>query len=137
MKEKDNKNIFQLFTAINFYDYTKDFSRTSTEKNYYILYSRSENTTELEVKKLIESQATTKFATITTGRDPSRLDIQLSRECDSMIALLESPEPKDVETLRSELNKWLTRWDNEYRLDARDYYPEYIEFFKLINYGQV
>lgn len=53
-KIKDNKNIFQLFTDINFYDYTKDFDRTSTEKNYYILYSRSENTSELEVKKLID-----------------------------------------------------------------------------------
>jgi molybdenum cofactor biosynthesis enzyme MoaA len=90
-----------------------------------------------QAREIIESQGTTKFSTITTGRDPSRLDMQLIRECDSMIALLESPEPNNVESLRSNLNQWLTRWDQEYKLDARIYYPEYKEFFESIGYGKV
>lgn len=90
-----------------------------------------------QVRELIASQATTTFATMTTGRDPSRLDIQLIRECDSMIALLESPEPDNIESLRLTLNEWLTRWDQEYKLDARLYYPEYKEFFESIGYGKV
>lgn len=41
---KDDKDIFQLFPELNFYDYTKDYSRTSSYNNYYILYSRTETT---------------------------------------------------------------------------------------------
>ena len=53
LKIKDNKDIFELFPDINFYDYTKDFNRISPYTNYYLLYSRTEETTLDEIKDLI------------------------------------------------------------------------------------
>lgn len=52
---KEDKDIFQLFPNINFYDYTKDYARDSDYTNYYILYSRTEETSEETVKNLIDS----------------------------------------------------------------------------------
>lgn len=54
LKIREDKDIFELYTDIEFYDYTKDFKRTSPYDNYYILYSRSENTENNVVTSLIE-----------------------------------------------------------------------------------
>ena len=54
LKIRDNKDIFELYSDIEFYDYTKDFKRSSPYDNYYILYSRSENTKNNVVTSLIE-----------------------------------------------------------------------------------
>lgn len=54
LKIRDDKDIFELYSDIEFYDYTKDFKRTSPYDNYYILYSRSENTENNVVTSLIE-----------------------------------------------------------------------------------
>lgn len=51
---KDEKDIFQLFPDVQFYDYTKDFERVAKHSNYYLLYSRSETTTTDVVKGLVE-----------------------------------------------------------------------------------
>ena len=51
---KDDKNIFELFPDIQFYDYTKDFNRISDIDNYYLLYSRSEDTAIEDIKSLIK-----------------------------------------------------------------------------------
>lgn len=69
------------------------------------------------------------FATMTTGRDTSRLEIQLARECDSVIGLLLQPEPYDVDQLRHELVQWMSKWDKVYGLNACEFYPEWIKFF--------
>lgn len=53
LKVAHDKDIYQLFPKVQFYDYTKDFERESNYSNYYILYSRSENTTVTSVKSLI------------------------------------------------------------------------------------
>jgi hypothetical protein len=46
-KIKDGKNIFQLFPEVQFYDYTKNYLRfkdvKSLPKNYYLMFSRSED----------------------------------------------------------------------------------------------
>ena len=54
LKIKDDKDIFQLFPDVQFYDYTKDFGRDAKYENYYLLYSRSETTTTEVVKELVE-----------------------------------------------------------------------------------
>jgi hypothetical protein len=69
-----------------------------------------------------------------TGRDTSKLDIQLIAECDSLIHLLKEPSPTDIDLQRKELAKWLMRWDKEFNINAYDYYPEYIEFLQSIGY---
>ena len=75
------------------------------------------------------------FKTIITGRNISGLAQQLVRECDTIIAMLSEPEPSNVTELRQELSEWLMRWDREYNLDAREYYPEYREFLDSIGYN--
>jgi sulfatase maturation enzyme AslB (radical SAM superfamily) len=87
----------------------------------------------INVKESILKNNQSDFKTISIGRDTSRLSSQLIRECDTMISLLEQPEPKNVEELRKELVDWLTRWDTVFGLNAYEFYPEYIDFLK--NYG--
>lgn len=41
--------IFTRFPSISFYDYTKEFSRTSPFSNYHLTYSASEKTTDDEI----------------------------------------------------------------------------------------
>lgn len=72
---------------------------------------------------------------LATGRDISRLDVQLINECQSMIALLNQPEPHNVNELRAQLADWLMRWDKEFNLNAFEFYPEYTEFLNEIQYN--
>lgn len=74
------------------------------------------------------------IATLITGRNVSGLAQQLLRECRSVIYMLDAPEPANVQELRSQLAKWLMRWDQVYKLNAFDYYPEYQEFLNEIQY---
>lgn len=53
LKIEDDKDIFELFPDLNFYDYTKHYEREATRKNYYLLYSRTEETSLEEVQTLI------------------------------------------------------------------------------------
>lgn len=53
LKIKDDKDIYQLFPDVQFYDYTKDFKRETNYENYYLLYSRSEETTVETVQELV------------------------------------------------------------------------------------
>jgi sulfatase maturation enzyme AslB (radical SAM superfamily) len=75
------------------------------------------------------------FTTIITGRNVSGLAQQLRRECDAIIAMLSAPEPTNIVELQQELSQWLIRWDREYKLDAKLYYPEYCEFLESIGYN--
>lgn len=52
---KDDKDIFQLFPELNFYDYTKDYSRETSYDNYYLLYSRTEETSLETVRSLVDA----------------------------------------------------------------------------------
>jgi molybdenum cofactor biosynthesis enzyme MoaA len=85
-------------------------------------------------KSIIQQQSTRSISTLTTGRDTSRLDIQLIAECNSIIHLLKESEPIDIETQRKELANWLIKWDKSFDLNAYDYYPEYSEFLQSIGY---
>lgn len=87
-----------------------------------------------QAKALIQNEASRSFTSLATGRDTSRLDIQLIKECDGMINILNKPEPDDVHALREELARWLMRWDKEFDLNAYDFYPEYTDFLKSIGY---
>lgn len=90
-----------------------------------------------KVKDQLNAERTTNFATMHIGRDVSRLDLQLMRECDAIIQMLNEPEPDNVEELRQELVTWLMRWDQEFSLNALEYYPEYAEFLKEYGYHTV
>jgi hypothetical protein len=48
--------------------------------------------------------------------------------------MLDQPEPNNVEELRTILIDWLIRWDKVYKLDAREYYPEYLDFLEKYGY---
>lgn len=87
-----------------------------------------------QVKFFIKQDSNRSFTTITTGRDTSRLDIQLINECNVIISLLNKQEPLNVIELRKDLAEWLIRWDTEFGLNAYDYYPEYTNFLKSIGY---
>jgi len=78
-------------------------------------------------------QSTSDMKTLTIGRDVSRLEQQLVKECDTVITMLEQPESNNIDKLRKELIFWLMRWDKLFKLNALDFYPEYSNFFK--NYG--
>jgi hypothetical protein len=49
-----NKNIFELFPKVKFYDYTKNHLRFNNilPKNYYLLFSRSENNHKISLEML-------------------------------------------------------------------------------------
>lgn len=87
-----------------------------------------------QVIDYIEQNPCNHFTTITTGRDVSRLDVQLIAECRAIISLLNQPSPTDIEQLTKDLVQHLTKWDKEFGLDAYDFYPEYQEFLNVIQY---
>lgn len=88
-----------------------------------------------QVIDYIKQNPCNQFATLATGRDVSKLDIQLIAECNSIINLLNQPAFDDNEQLTQELAKHLIKWDHEFDLNAYDFYPEYAEFFKNIGYA--
>lgn len=54
-KIEDNKNIFELFPDVQFYDYTKNYVRLEKRtlpKNYHITFSRSETNEEKAIEML-------------------------------------------------------------------------------------
>ena len=70
---------------------------------------------------------------VSTGRNVGALSTQLTREVNSIVNMLNAPEPDDVEKLRADLVADMLRWDRVYQLDALAVYPEYRDF--LIQYG--
>lgn len=71
---------------------------------------------------------------LSVGRNSSNIEQLLIRECNSIIEMLDSDEPANVNSLRKELCEWMIRWDKEYSFDARQIFPEYLEFFNDIQY---
>lgn len=88
-----------------------------------------------QVKLQIQQESTTTIKTLAVGRDTSRLDMQLIPECDSIIEMLKSEQPANIESIHKELADWLMRWDQEFKLNAYEYYPEYSEFLQSIGYA--
>ena len=87
----------------------------------------------VDLAKSLDQQKSA-MKTLITGRNISGLAQQLLRECQSVISMLDAPEPNNVQELRTELATWLMRWDQVYKLNAFDYYPEYKEFLNEIQY---
>jgi sulfatase maturation enzyme AslB (radical SAM superfamily) len=87
----------------------------------------------LPVKQRLESITSKEFTKMATGRDKSRIGQQLLREVDSIISLLNSESDANVEQQRADLIMWVNKWDEVYKLNALEYYPEYADF--LIEYG--
>lgn len=88
----------------------------------------------IKVKEYINQSSNHTFKSLFVGRDTSRLHLQLISHCDTMISLLDQPEPLNIKELRAELAEWLMRWDKEFNLNAFDFYPEYTEFLNEIQY---
>lgn len=88
-------------------------------------------------KYKLEQLVNEKFNSLTTGRNSSNLEQQLLREINTIINLLSVSSDFEVDTQRQQLAMWLSKWDQEYNLDALEYYPEYAEFFTNIGYGKV
>ena len=51
-----DKGLFEKFTDLKFYDYTKVHTRTVKHKNYNLTYSRGETTTDAEIKKALKNK---------------------------------------------------------------------------------
>lgn len=50
LKVEDGKTFFELFPSLNFYDYTKDFKRTTKFSNYSLTFSYNENISLSQIK---------------------------------------------------------------------------------------
>jgi pyruvate-formate lyase-activating enzyme len=87
----------------------------------------------INLKDKLDSEISLKN-TITTGRDISRLNQQLVRECDVILQLLDEECPANTDSLRKQLIEDLVRWDKHFKLDAREYYPEYQDFLEAYGY---
>lgn len=88
--------------------------------------------------KELQSYINSKTADITmlsTGRNSANLEQLLSRHIDSIISMLEADEPSNVLDLREQLVTWLMRWDREFKLDAKEIYPEYHNFLVANGYS--
>ena len=72
--------------------------------------------------------------TIAFGSDPNRIAQVLLQETQSMLNLLQAPEPDNIQQLQTQLIEWMQRWDQEFDLDAREYYPEYAAWFAQMGY---
>jgi MoaA/NifB/PqqE/SkfB family radical SAM enzyme len=82
----------------------------------------------------LQSQVNQKTNTISFGSDPNRISQVLLNETQSMIKLLNAPEPPNVQELQSDMINWMMRWDQEFGLDAREYFPEYKQWLERMNY---
>jgi len=78
-------------------------------------------------------EITTDQVGITSGRNVANIESMLIRHTEAIINMLSATEPSNVKELRQQLIHWLVRWDREFGLDAREYYPEYREF--LLDHG--
>jgi molybdenum cofactor biosynthesis enzyme MoaA len=86
-----------------------------------------------ETKNKILSTSTS-FKTLTTGRDATRLDQQLVKECETIMSMLKEPEPENVDVLRKNLVFWMTKWDKVFNLNAFEFFPEYSDFLQDCGY---
>jgi hypothetical protein len=89
------------------------------------------------IKNKLESLINKKFSSLATGRDISNLEQQLLRETNAVINSLNAESDSDVDYQRQQLAKWLFKWDQEYKFNAIEYYPEYADFFTSIGYGKI
>ena len=72
--------------------------------------------------------------TIAFGSDPNRISQVLLNETKSMINLLQQPEPDNAQQLQQEMIDWMMRWDQEFDLDARNYFPEHRHWLEKMGY---
>jgi MoaA/NifB/PqqE/SkfB family radical SAM enzyme len=87
-----------------------------------------------KLKQEIKSQIS--FSKILNGRNKDTINEKLLIECNSMINLLNQPNPENVEDLRVSLKNHLQFYDSYFKLNAYDYYHEYKNFLEKINYVQ-
>lgn len=85
---------------------------------------------ESDLRELVLTQT----KSIAFGSDPSKISQVLLNETQSIIKLLNAPEPEDIKTLQEDMIRWMTNWDKEFKLDAREYFPEYNNWFDEMNY---
>jgi pyruvate-formate lyase-activating enzyme len=71
---------------------------------------------------------------LTTGRNTANIESMLARHTETVINMLSAPEPSNVAELQQQLIHWLIKWDQEFALDARKFYPEYSEFLTTNGY---
>ena len=72
---------------------------------------------------------------IVSGRNTSEIESILARHIETIISMLSVEEPGNLQQLQAELISWLTKWDKEFGLDARDFYPEYCDFLEENGYS--
>jgi len=82
----------------------------------------------------LESAVAKETSSIAFGSDPNRISQLLLNETHSMIQMLQQPEPNNIQQLQQEMIEWMMRWDQEFTLDARDYYPEYRTWLDEMGY---
>lgn len=85
---------------------------------------------ESDLQELVLKQT----KSIAFGSDPSKISQVLLNETQTIIKLLNAPEPKNIKTLQEEMIRWMMNWDKEFKLDAREYFLDFNKWFDEMNY---
>jgi hypothetical protein len=88
----------------------------------------------LDLQDELENLVAKETHTIAFGSDPNRISQVLLNETKSMIKLLQQPEPDNAQQLQQEMIDWMMRWDQEFDLDARNYFPEHRHWLEKMGY---
>ena len=71
------------------------------------------------------------------SREHGKNALNLYNELNSVYKMIQIPELPNAEALKTELVGWLTKWDQNCELDARDYYPEWTDFLEQYGYKKI
>jgi pyruvate-formate lyase-activating enzyme len=87
-----------------------------------------------QLEQELKEQVAQEVDSIAFGSDPSKISQVLLNETQSMIKLLQAPDPANAKQLQTDMINWMIRWDQEFNLDAREYFPEYKNWLDQMNY---
>lgn len=85
------------------------------------------------LKKISQSQ-NFNYSNSIQARFDDTLNNSLYNELSTVYNMLQAPEPENAEDLQKQMVWWLSKWDREFRLNAKDFYPEWNDFLDINGY---
>ena len=95
----------------------------SVKKQYLADYNRL-------LEKLCDTSALADY----NASDPNNYRSIVKNQVEMCVSILQSPSPADTDTLLKQMIEHCKKWDQCYRLDARQLYPEFQELLDLHGY---
>jgi sulfatase maturation enzyme AslB (radical SAM superfamily) len=86
------------------------------------------------VLKKIASKQNFKHTNLIQPRFKDTLANSLYNELETAFNMVKQPEPDNAESLQKEMVWWLSKWDKDFNLNAKDYYPEWSKFLDKYSY---